>query len=224
MGTLTGQNIVTRALYKANDESGAHWTAAESLLLVNDAQRAVVSRLPKAGATSGMPSLVASSSRQTLTGLSLTRGIEWLDVVCNVSGTTRGAPIRKTSRAWLDDEVAGWHVATGDAVEYWCHDERDPTAIYIYPQVASGTPKIEAIYVAPPADLGTIGTAIGLDDIYAEAMEWFLLFSYYNKDITRLKGAGYANTYYQLFLSALGIREKSIIDNAMLKDMKERGQ
>lgn len=219
MGTLTGTDIVTRALEKANDTAGDHWGAAEQLRLVNDSQRFIVSKVTKAGAQSAMATLQAGS-RQTLSGLSLARGIEFIDVVCNVSGTTRGAPIHKTKRALLDDEVPGWHTATGSAVENWCHDERDPTAIYIYPN--SGA-KIEVIYAAPPADLAALSNTIGLDDIWAEAMQLYVLWGFFSKDITKIKSREFAASYMNQLMNELGLREKSIVVNTAAGDAKEQG-
>lgn len=221
---FTGQQILDRARIKANDQDSGNysWTDAEALLWISDAQRAIVSRLHKAGATSAMPT-VAAGSRQTLAGLGLTRGIAFIDVVCNVTGTTRGAPVRKTQRAWLDDEVPGWHGASGTTIDYWCQDERDPTAIYIYPQITSGTPKLEVIYANVPNDLTALSQNFGLDDIYAEAAQWYVLFCMFSKDITKLKSAGYAQTYYQLFLQSLGIRDQSLQIDAAIGAAKEQG-
>lgn len=220
---ITGQAIVDDALAIANDTAGEYWPATgDGLRAVNAAQKAIVSRLTKAGAQASFVTW-AAGSRQTISGLSLARGIEILDVVCNASGATptRGTPIRKKSRAWFDDELPAWHTTTGTEVEYWFQDERDPAAVYVYPQVPAG--KAEVIYAATPADLASLANNFGLDDVYAEAATFYVLFRLFMKDISKLKSAQYANTYYQLFLSALGIREKSIIDNAALKDMKEQG-
>lgn len=218
----TGQQILDRARIKANDTYAADytWTDAEALLWVNDAQRAVVSKLPKANTVSAFATL-AAGSRQTLSGLSLTGGIEFIDVVCNVSGTTRGKPVHKTARAHLDDEVPTWHTDTGTDVEYWCLDERDPKAIYIWPQVTSG--KLEVIYAATPTDLGSLAGSIGLDDIYAEAMQFYVLHCFFSKDITKLKAAHYAQFYYQMFLQVLGVRDESITLNADASTAKEQG-
>lgn len=216
---LTGQDIVTRALAKANDESAAYWQAAESLRNVNDAQRAVVSRLPQAGATAAMPTL-AAGSRQTLAGLSL-QGFEVLDVVCNVSGSTRGTPIHKGSRTWLDDNVPTWHTdSAAGAAEIWTQDERDPTAFYIWPHNGA---KAEVIYAALPTDLTNISQAIGVNDIYADAMQWYVLFAMYAKDLSKLKSQQQAQTYWSLFLSALGLRDESITKNAAAGSAKEMG-
>lgn len=215
--SLTGQQIIDRALAKANDESATHWGATESLRNVNDAQRAVVSRLPAAGATSAMATL-AAGSRQTLAGLSLS-GFEVLDVVCNVSGTTRGTPIHKASRSWLDDHVPAWHTQTAaGASEYWTQDERDPTAFYIWPHNGA---KVELVYAALPTDLANLSNSIGINDIYADAMQWYVLFAMYSKDLSKLRSAQQAQTYWSLFLSSLGMRDESIVKNAAAGAVKE---
>lgn len=219
----TGQQIVDRALIKANEDTASptHWLATESLLWVNDAQRAIVSRLPKANAVSGMPS-VAAGSRQTLTALGLTRGIEVLDVVCNVSGTARGTPVRKTQRAWLDDHVPAWHTASAaNATEYWVKDDIDPAAFWIYPHNGA---KLEVIYSEMPTDLGSLASNFGLSDIYAEAAQWYVLFCYYSKDLTKTKSAALAQTYYQLFANALGIRDQSAALGAAVAAAREVGK
>jgi len=214
---ITGQQIIDRALAKANDESAAYWGAAENLRNVNDAQRAVVSRLPAAGATSAMPTL-AAGSRQTLAGLSLS-GFEVLDVVCNVAGTTRGTPIHKSSRSWLDDHVPAWHTQTvAGASEYWTQDERDPTAFYIWPHNGA---KVELVYAALPTDLANLSNSIGINDIYADAMQWYVLFAMYSKDLSKLRSAQQAQTYWSLFLSSLGLRDESIVKNAAAGAVKE---
>lgn len=220
----TGQQILDRARHKANDSTSATytWTDAEALLWINDAQRAIVRVLHKAGATAAQPTIVNASSRQTMSGLSLTRGIAFIDVVCNVSGSTRGTPIRRTSRAWLDDEVPAWHTTAGTP-EYWVADERDPLAFYIYPQPASGTNKLEVIYAAPPADLGSLSGTFGLDDVYAEAAQYHLLHSMFSKDITKLKSAAYAAQYLQMFERSLGLGDASLARTAQEGNAKEQG-
>lgn len=220
----TGQQILDRARHKANDSTSATytWTDAESLLWINDSQRAIVRLLHKAGATAGQPTLVNASSRQTMSGLSLTRGIAFLDVVCNVSGSARGTPIRRTSKAWLDDEVPAWHNTAGTP-EYWVPDERDPLAFYLYPQPASGTNKVEVIYAAPPADLANLAANYGLDDIYVEAAQLYLLYSMFSKDITKLKSAQYAAMYWAMFKESLGLGDSALQRTAQEGNAKEQG-
>jgi hypothetical protein len=221
---FTGQQILDRARYKANDRNASlySWDDTEALLWINDAQRAIVRALHKAGATAAQPTIANASSRQTMSGLSLTRGIAFIDVVCNVSGSTRGTPIRRARRADLDDEVPAWHNTAGTP-EYWVPDERDPLAFYLYPQPASGTNKLEVIYAAPPADLGSLSGTFGLDDIYAEPALHYLLAQFFGKDITKLKSAQYAAQYLQMFYQSLGVQDQSLMRTTQEGNAKEQG-
>lgn len=220
--SFTGQQIIDRALSKANDDSAAYWLAAESLRNVNDAQRAIVSLLHKAGATTTQATLANASSRQTMSGLSLTRGIAFIDIPCNVIGSTRSTPLRRTSRAWLDDEVPAWHNTAGTP-EMWVYDDRDPLAFYIYPQPASGTNKLEVIYAAPPADLAALSNNFGLDDIYVDAAQWYVLFAMYSKDLTKLKSAQFAAQYWSLFKESLGLGDGAVRRTKQEGQAKEQG-
>lgn len=218
---FTGQQILDRARDKANDVTPTHWLDTEALRWLNDSMRAIVNRLWKAGATSAQPTTVAGS-RQTLTGLGLTSGIGIIDVVCNVTGTgARSTPIRKTSRSWLNDNLPAWHTDTSGPPEYWVFDEQDPLAFYLWP---SPVGKIELIYANVPADLTNLSQSYGLADIYADAAALWVLYSFFSKDITKLKSAAYMQTYYQLFLNSLGIRDESIKTAWANVQAKEQGQ
>lgn len=215
----TGQNIIDRAWIKANDSGGAggvRWPSAEALKWLNDGQLEIVNTLPKANPKTAQPTLQAGS-RQTLAALSITDGLEVLDVVCNVSGSTRGAPITKEERAVMDINRA-WHTATGSEAYHWVFDERDPKAFYIWPQVVGG--KVELVYAGVPAPLASLSDNIVLDDIYANALQWFVLFSFYSKDTKFTKSMQQAAGYWELFQSSLGVRERSIITNDASGDAK----
>lgn len=220
---FTGTQLVTRARYQSNDTAGDYWDDTESLLWVNDAQRAIVAAQHKAGATTAQATIVNGSSRQTMSGMSLTRGIAFIDVVCNVAGSTRGAPIHRMSRAELDNELPGWHTATGTAIEGWIYNADDPLALYLYPTIASGTNKIEVIYAAPPADLASLAGSFGLDDIYAEAAVLYVLMRYFGKDLTKLKSAQFHAQYRQWFYESLGVRDRSVAATDQASIAKEQG-
>lgn len=213
MGTMTGQNIVDRAWIKSHDSGGGggvRWPSEEALMWVNDAQREIVNQLAKSNTKSAQPTMVAGA-RQSLSGLSITDGIEIIDVVCNVSGATRGKPVRKERRAVMDMRL-GWLDESGIEVLHWVFDERDPQAFYVWPQVTNG--KIEIVYSASPTDLADLTDTIDLPDIYANAIQWFVLFSFYSKDTKVTASMQRATTYYQLFQSSLGLRDRSVVGNA----------
>jgi hypothetical protein len=226
MGTQTGQQIVDRAWIKAQDTnggSGIRWPSTECLLWLNDGQREIVNQLPKAYPLRATPTTV-SGTRQTLAGLSLTDGIAVIDVVRNfgADGTTAGRAITKRDRLWFDEQRPAWHSETAAEAYHWMFDERDPKAFYLYPGKTSG--KVELIYSANPTDLASLSSAITLDDIYANALQWFVLFSFYSKDAVYTKSPQLAAQYWGLFMQALGFRDKAVVMASAQGDARAAGQ
>lgn len=220
MGTLTGQNIIDRAWIKAQDTvggTGVRWPSTEAILWINDGQREVVNQLPKSYTKSATPALVAGT-RQSLSGLSLSDGIAVIDVVKNVTG---GRAITKRDRAWFDEQRPTWHSETGATVFHWTYDERDPKSFYVYP--ASSGAQVELIYAASPADLATLASVITLDDIYANALQWFVLFSFYSKDAVYTKSPQLASQYWGLFMQSLGFRDKAVVMADQVGDKQAAG-
>lgn len=205
MGTLTGQQIVDRAWIKAQDTnggSGTRWPASEALLWINDAQREIVNLLPKANPKVATPTLT-NTSRQTFTGLSISDGVAILDVV---QATATGQPITLRPRAWFDDQLKTWHTATG-VPYHWMYDDRDPGAFYVWPHSAVA---VELVYGALPADLGSLASTISLSDIYANALQYFVLHSFYSKGATYTKNPQLAAQYWTMFQQCLGFRDKAV--------------
>lgn len=213
MPTITAQQIADRAWTKVNEATGGdavRWTAAEALNWVNDAQREVVNQLPKANPVRAVVAAVAGT-RQDLATLALFTGIQVLDVVRNfaANGTTPGRAITRRERAWLDDHLPDWHAESASRAIHWTFDERDPKAFYLYPAIIGGG-KVELIYAAAPASLASLAQTIALDDIYANAIQYFVLFSFYSKDSTYTNTAQMAASYWALFQGCLGVRATSI--------------
>lgn len=224
MPTTTGQNIVDRARIKANDEDATkRWTDAESLMWVNDGQAAVAQLLPSAYTLQATPNTVAGSTRQTLAGLGLSAGLTVVDIPRNYStdGLTPGRAMTKRDRVWFDEHRPRWHSEMAAEAQHWMQDDRDPKAVYIYPAKTAG--KLEVIYSAVPTALASLASTITLDDIYANALQWFLLFSWYSKDATNNRGQQLASTYYALFERELGIRSGALTANAKAGDAKAAG-
>lgn len=224
MGTTTGQNILDRARDKVNDEATTkRWSDAKALNYINDGQTAVVSKMPTAYALRATPTAVAGSTRQTLAGLGLTDGLTFIDIPRNMAtnGTTPGRSMTKVDRAWLDVGRPDWHSDLAADAYNWCYDERDPKAVYIHPGKSAG--KLEVIYSAVPPALASLASTIALDDVYADAIQYFLLFSFYSKDATHNKGQQLAGGYYNLFLQELGLRGTALSTNAKQGDAKAAG-
>lgn len=189
-------------------EAGTRWSPVECLRWINDVRTEIVGLLPKAYTRRATPTL-AAGTRQTLSGLGLTDGIQPIDIPRNYSldGVTPGRPITKLPRIQLDDSGTYWHNEQGTEVFHWTYDEDDPEAFYVYP---ASPVKVELLYSAIPADLASLADPILLSDIYANAVMYGLLARMYAKDATYGKNVGMAATYQGLMAQSLGIRGSNV--------------
>lgn len=206
MGTITGMQIANRAWTKVNEETGGaavRWPTTEALDWINDAQREIVNLNHKAYTQRGVMS-VAAGSRQELVAGGLSLAISLVDVytLMDSAGTARLRALTRRPRAWLDDNLPTWHTTPGDPV-HWVFDESEPTVFWLYPQPTAAR-KVEVAYAASPAPLADLASVIALADIYANAIQYFVLFSFYSKDTTYTKSPQMAANYYQLFRESLG--------------------
>lgn len=214
MGTLTGMYIADGAWTKVNEATGGlavRWPTAEALRWINNGQREIVNQLPRSY-TKAVRATAVSGTRQDFAGLSIADAVELVDIPRNfrADGTTPGRAMTKRDRIEFDEQIPTWHATTAAAeATHWMFDDRDPLAFFIYPPVTTGA-KLEIIYAASPADLTSLTSTITLPDIYGNALEAFLLYSFYSKDATYAKSGSNAQTYYALFQASLGIRGQSV--------------
>ncbi len=214
MPTLTGQYIADAAWTKVNEQTGGaavRWPTAEALRWLNDGQREIVNQSPRAY-TKAIKVAPVAGTRQDFAGLSITDGVQLVDITRNFrsDGTTPGRAVTKRDRIEFDEQMPTWHAAdpATDAV-HWIFDDRDPLAFFIYPPIISGG-KLEVIYAAEPAPLTDLSQTITIPDIYANALQFWVLFSFYSKDATYAKSGANAQSYYQLFQSSIGIRGQNV--------------
>jgi hypothetical protein len=210
MGTLTCQQIADRAWTILNDANGVRWTSAEVLRWVNDGQRAVVLVLPSAYTRAAKP-MLRTGTRQTLPVLGLNDGLQPLSVVRNFDGAgeVSGPAITAKSRAYLDDAYPDWHSDEPGPAVHWFFDPQDPMAFYVWPP-APGNLRAEVVYSAVPPELPSIGNPITLPDIYANALQFYLLFRAFSKSATYTKSPQQADRNYQLFLQELGVKDSRV--------------
>ena len=215
MGTLTAQSIVDGAwitLQDTNGASGVRWPAAEGLRWLNDSQREVVINLPSAFVKTAIVTL-AAGTRQSMAGVSpaLADAIQLQRVVRNfdAAGTAPGRAITVKPMAWLDEQRPTWHSDAAAPAIHCMFDPNDPKSFYVWPQ-ASGTTKAELVYAAVPPEMASLASVISLDDIYANAMQYYLLFRSFGKNATYTRSPQAAAAYYQLFLQSLGIKDQRV--------------
>jgi len=201
MGTITGQQIVDKArrILQDTTSGGTRWLDNELLGWINDSQREIV--LLKPNAYSSVEDLqLAEGTKQSLpaTGLML------LSIVRN----TNGRVVRRVDRNILDSENPDWHAAASSpTVEHYTFDEDAPDTFWVYPpQPSTGFGTVELIYAKSPADLGSLATAITLNDIYSNVVLDYVLYRAYSKDTDYAGNQQRAVNHYQAFNAALGVR------------------
>lgn len=211
MGTITGQEIVDRAWIILQDTvgtPGTRWPAAECLLWLNDALRDVVVQLPSAFIKTVVQDL-AAGTRQNLSALGLTDAVQFIKAPRNFDGSTPGRAITVKPMAWIDESRPGWHNDPTGAIVHVFFDENDPKTFYHWPPVAAAA-KVELVYSATPPKLTSLANAIPLDDIYSNALQFYLLFRAFSKNTTYNKAPAAAAANLQLYLQSLGIRDQRL--------------
>lgn len=219
----TLQYVVDGARLKANDPTGIRITNAKAIRWGNDAQLAIVTTLPIAGFTRAVVT-PAATCRHTLENLGLTDGLQLLDLGCNVGadGVTIGSQITKRKRAEIADFNPTWQNTPGTSADHYVYDEREPAAFYLFPQITSGGGKIEVEYAKRPALMTDLADALTVSDTYRQALETFVLASYYGTPNGADFNPQWASALMQAFYQLLGVRPQNIAKNSASADAKAR--
>ncbi len=203
MGTYTGTDIRDRTRDILQDD-GTRWLDPEVVRFIDDGQREICLKKPSAF-TKHTNFTLAAAAKQSIAAL--TDGHAVLDVVCNLDASnvpTTG--IRQTSRGLLTMQDPSWFASKGTDIRHVMLDPSEPKTFYVYPALhKNGTArKVELVYAAVPPEFVLISQAIALDDIYANALGYYLLFRLYSKDADEASNAAAAQAYYTLFTQSLG--------------------
>lgn len=210
MGTILASAIITKARDILQDLTAVRWTDAEALRWLSEGQRFITMQRPDANPVLANLTMVAGT-KQTLP----TAAMRLLDVVRNmgVGGATPGAPISLVDRQVLDAQVADWHTQTGvTSFKHYVYDQRNPKTLYVYPPASATSPTIEIIYSAVPAEIATVGTAIGIDDIYEPVLLDYFLYRALSKDAEYAGNIERAKLYFVAVNGSLGL--KTTVDMA----------
>lgn len=203
--TTALNDIVDNAEITLHDPDNDRWDATELAEWGSYAQNAIVLRKPDAYMKNESFVLVAGT-RQAIAGtvvINITRNM-------GTDGSTAGAVITRVNLVTMDAILPSWHTATASAtIKHWIHDLRDPKNFWVYPpQPSSGFGYVDAIWSEAPPSIG-VGANITLDDIYKTIILDYILFRAYAKDAAlHPNGAARATAHAQMFLNALGSKEK----------------
>ena len=206
MGTILAQTILDSAATLLQDTGYARWLAPEMLGYLNEGQREAVLVKPSAYVVVG-PLVTVAGTKQTLPD----DAIALIDVTRNMGtdGATPGRVIRAIGRQLLDNINPAWHTATASATtKHFVHNALVPKVWYAYPpQPAAGRGQVEVAYSASPPDVAAVGDPITLDDAYAPALGYYVLYRAYNRDAEYAGNAQEAARYYSLFMGLLGAKK-----------------
>ena len=180
-------DVIDKVQEVLQDTGGIRWDQTNELLeWLNDAQREIALLKPDATSENTTVTLV-TGTKQTIPS----DGNRLLRVVRNMSAASSGnggRSIRLVARDVLDTQTPTWHDpnVTGDAahtnvVKNYIYDEQDPKNYYVFPGV-SGNAYIEIVYSKNPATVAA-GNNLGVDDIYANAVQNYILYMAYMKSL-----------------------------------------
>lgn len=202
--TILVSTLMTRLDDVLHDVGGVRWPNTERLRWLNDGQREIVMNKPNAGSVIGNITLAAGTKQSLPAG-----GIQLLDVIRNMgTGSTPGRTISFVDRKDMDRQLPDWHSSTANVtVKHYMFDDRSPSNFYTYPPVpASPVVKVEAVYSVAPTDCTANGN-INLADIYANALQDYVLYRCFTKDAEVPGQAARAVAHYQSFAMAIGIKD-----------------
>lgn len=208
MANITIVSVLDRANIILVDTTKTRWDYKELLTWYNDAILAIADVRPDSQLANVSFTVSPNASKQTLPS----DGVRWLDVMYNIA---TGAPITKSDRRQLDDQIPNWHKQSGSQVRLYVFDERDPKNIYVYPQPTTAT-DIQVCYSKAPiavdiADFETDTTVIGVDDSYVSALVDFILHRAYSKDADYASDPERSMRHYNAFMAS--ISQKTQVDS-----------
>jgi len=174
--------VITRARDLLNDTGAvAHWTDAELLRWVSDAQRDIVTRIPVSNVTIESLTLTASTSEQDLT--SITNVYRLIDVIRNTHDV-RNKVIFSSTEVEMSLVDPGWHIAPANStatVERYVYSVDTPTIVHVYPNPTSDT-QIQLKVSKLPLEIALVSTELTLDDSYIPLMVDYTVARAFSKD------------------------------------------
>lgn len=212
--TIPAKDILRRVVETLQDPTSIRWPVSELVRYFNDAQREIVMYRPDAAVINAPVPLLAGSRQALPAGAT-----KLLDVVRNSGGSKRA--IRLTNREILDAQLPGWHAQSGvTEVLHFMYDLREPRVFYVYPPAAASGAAVDVTYAAMAPDIaepaegalyGAVTGDLGVPDIYANAVQDYVLYRAYTKDSEYAGNAARAQAHYAAFANALGVEIKATV-------------
>lgn len=211
---IPAQSVIRRCVETLQDNTSIRWPVSELVRYLNDAQREVILYRPDAAVTNASVPLVTGSRQNLPVG-----GTKLVEVVRNSAGTKRA--VRMVNREILDAQLPGWHAQAGvTEILHYMYDPREPRVFYVYPPAAATGAAVDLSYASMPADIaepseGALYTSVtgnlGVPDIYANAVQDYVMYRAYTKDSEYAGNAARAQAHYGAFANALGVEVKATV-------------
>lgn len=228
MGTILAKDILDRAATMLGDPTHVVYPWTDKLKWLNDAQREIVLVCPDASTKNEPVQLTAGATKQTIPAA----GIKFLKLIRNMGadGAAPGDIIDSVAEAEMNQR-RGWHTATpATSIMHYIEIPNDNRNYYVYPPVHASTDVyVEILYSCAPADVVISGleltdlasstAVISLDDIYANAILYFVLARSFGSKLNKGKeDLARAADFESLFNKSLGLKQKGM----SLSELKER--
>lgn len=216
MGTITAQQVISKAQIVLQDTTAVRWAVPELLGWLCDAQRAICAVMPELNAVTGNLTLGAGTKQALPAGavalLKITRNM-------GVGGGAVGLALRKIPQELLDSQVPDWHTQTAViSLRHYVYDLRAPRVFYVWPpSVVNNT--VEALYTSAPADI-LLTAVITLDDIYANMLMDYMLYRAYSKDLELAGNDVRAKDAMQAFIGALTAKKSVDVANVPIEQVR----
>ncbi|MCA9340014.1 MAG: hypothetical protein KDA17_03840 [Candidatus Saccharibacteria bacterium] len=200
MPSIKVVSVISVVADMLTDEWNVRWPKKTLLRWFNEAQRALVARRPDALVVNE-PFGCASGPKQALPA----KRIRLADVYRNIGGSA----ITRIDRSVIDAHMRDWYShPESAAIQHFVYDERDPKHFYVYPPAEDGA-EVELAYTISPdeveiSDFTADSQTIAVDDVYANALQEYMLYKAWMKDADFAGNSARAQSHFNQFRLAIG--------------------
>lgn len=191
-------HIVERAASLLQDTGHVRWTLTDLTDYINEAQSAIVKKVPAANITIADHILV-EGTKQSLPA----DAIVLMDVIRNNPGGSPGPTIRWVDMDIQNATVPDWHNDTAAVtVQEYMYDTDDPYTFWVYPPQTATPTTVEIKYAANPPIIN-IGEDITLGDEFVNAIIEYMLHKAYSREVEYAGEDGKAAIHFKQFIREL---------------------
>lgn len=200
---FVAQDVIDTVQPILQDNAGVRWPESELLDHINEALRVIALEKPNALSETVTVELAAGAKQ------SLPAGYHRL--LRPIRNIANGRAVRMADEETLNAHFPRWQdtdfIPASPTVINICEDTMDTSVFYVFP-CNDGTGEIEAILAKMPNDVPTVAAAVPIGDIYRQAICDYTLYRAFSKDTNVPSIAQRAQTHYQYFQKALGLRSQ----------------